>query len=372
MSNIFVDTATIKIVAGDGGNGRVSFRRDKFSPKGGPDGGNGGKGGDVYLIADNNLATLMDFRAKSVFKAQNGEAGGGNDMTGGSGADFYIKVPVGTLAYEGESAVSDLVKSGESFLVAKGGRGGRGNASFKSSVNQTPQQFTYGEKGESKTARLEVKLIADVGLIGLPNAGKSTLINQLTGTNVKTAAYPFTTLKPNLGVMRLKGGRAVVVADIPGLIEGASKGRGLGDEFLRHVERTRLLIHIVDPMLGDPVAGYDVIRKELVDFGAGLDRKPEIVVINKMDVTEVREEFGKIARHLAESVKSGRREIGKRAIPVFGISAATGENVEKLKVEILRALAKESEKPPAASVKPIKRYNIDNLPNRRMVFEMSS
>ena len=331
MANIFVDTAKIRVAAGKGGDGKVSFRREKYVPRGGPDGGNGGKGGDVFFIADNNMATLMDFRAKEVFKAGNGAGGDKKNMTGESASDLFVKVPAGTLVYEilnnERILVGDLVTPGQSLLIAKGGRGGRGNASFKSATNQAPLTFTPGAPGEAKTLVLGVKLIADVGLVGFPNAGKSTLINQLTGANVKTAAYPFTTLTPNLGVLKLAGGRAIIVADIPGLIEGASRGKGLGDDFLRHIERTKILVHIVDPLAGDALALYDAIRKELADYSLDLGRKSEIVVINKLDVTEARADFDRIAR-----------EFGERGILVLGVSAVTGKGVRELKNELLRRI----------------------------------
>ncbi len=381
---MLVDVAKIKVKAGDGGDGHVSFRRAKFIPKGGPDGGDGGDGGDVFLLAEPNMATLRDFRTKPFYEAGDGAEGGRRKKTGEDGADLYIKVPVGTLVYEirdGEEVlVGDLIEGGQKLLICKGGVGGRGNWRFKSSTNQAPRQYTEGTKGESKELRLEIKIIADVGLIGMPNAGKSTLINQLTSSQAKTASYPFTTLSPNLGVLRLNPDQRIVIADIPGLIEGASKGKGLGDEFLRHVERTRLLVHVIDPfgeeygsafsvenagnIVGDVSElaenaweNYNFIRKELSDYSEELVKKEEIVVINKLDITEVRESFEAIRKLF---VKNGAK--------VLGISAATGEGIEDLENILREVLPTLPEKKIFVSEDVIKTYNIRNLPNRRMVF----
>src|SRR3989344_5487685 len=253
-----IDYARVKIKAGDGGDGVVHFRREKYVPKGGPDGGDGGRGGSAYLVANENLTTLMDFRAKSVFKAKDGEKGEKNNRTGASASDLYLEVPIGTLVkvvdrvHKREDLVADLTDVDEKLLIATGGAGGKGNFRFKSSTNQIPLQFTPGEKGEEKDLILEIKLIADVGLIGLPNAGKSTLLNSLTHASAKVGNYPFTTIEPNLGVMDVSSlGVSYALADLPGLIEVAASGKGLGDEFLRHVERTRLLVHMIDPFLAD-------------------------------------------------------------------------------------------------------------------------
>ena len=380
MKNIrqFIDTANIQIKAGDGGDGRVSFRREKFIAKGGPDGGEGGRGGDVYLRADNNMSTLLDFRANPLYKATDGEEGGKKNMTGGDGDDLYINVPIGTLAYEvkpeGDVLVADLDEAHETFLIARGGKGGKGNIRFKSSVNQTPTQYIPGGKGEDKEVRLEVKMVADVGLIGLPNAGKSTLLNRLAHTNVKVASYPFTTLSPNLGTLKYKEGKEIIFADIPGLIEGASTGKGLGDDFLRHVERTRILVHIIDPMgsvsysdeasAGEidlaavTMSAYDVIRKELGDYGSNLVTKKELVVINKMDITEVKEKFPKI-----------KDLFKKRKITALPLSGVTGEGLPEVLDAILKLLSKVPDRVKFETSTPIKLFDISNLPNKRIVFK---
>jgi GTPase len=366
-----IDVAYIKVKGGKGGDGSVSFRREKYLAKGGPDGGDGGKGGDVYFLADNNLATLRDFKSKELFGATDGEAGSKKKMSGGNGADVYIKVPVGTLLYEiknnREVIVCDLAEPGQLFLTAKGGKGGKGNHRFKSSTNQAPLQYTPGYPGEEKKMKLEIRLVADIGLIGMPNVGKSTLINKLTNSNAKVANYPFTTLDPNLGIYRLKSGEDIVIADIPGLIEGASEGKGLGDEFLRHVQRTRLLVHIIDITDGigekdlakHALDKYKIIRGELESYGQGLAEKKEIVVINKVDLTEIKEAFLKI-----------QAKFKTKKIPVFGMSAATGEGIVELMEEVekmLRSIPKTS----FSIAKPVKLYNMSNLPNRRVVFGMS-
>ncbi|MFA6981770.1 MAG: GTPase ObgE [Patescibacteria group bacterium] len=368
---MLIDIAQIKVKAGKGGDGCLSFLRTKRTAFGGPNGGNGGNGGDVYLIADHNLATHMDFRSKEIYKAQNGAPGEGENMHGANGEDLYVRVPTGTLVYELENGkevlVSDMLDDGGTFLMASGGHGGRGNATFKSSTNQAPRETTLGTKGEEKTLKLEIKLIADIGLVGLPNAGKSTLINQLTSANAKTANYPFTTLFPNLGTCKLASGQTVVIADIPGLIEGASEGKGLGDEFLRHIERTRFLIHIVEPQLSEDrkelvasaVKNYQIIRKELQSYRVDLSGKPEIVVINKLDITEVNEAFDEI-------VKSFK----KIKVKVLGISAVTGQGIEELKIEMMKVLEKSPKIQKFEAAQPIKRFNISNLPNKRLVFKI--
>ena len=369
MSNSFVDTAKINIKAGRGGDGKVSFLRERHQPKGGPDGGDGGNGGNVILKVNPNMATLMDFRSKPKHKAKSGIPGGPKNMKGENGDDLVIYVPKGTLIFDikgdSETLVGDLVENGRELRVATGGTGGKGNSRFKSSVNRTPTQYTPGSKGEERNLRLEIKLLADIGLVGFPNAGKSTLINRLTGANAKVADYPFTTLNPNLGVCELKNGNKIIVADLPGLIEGAAEGKGLGDEFLRHIERTRLIVHLIDPFSLDEedlveksLKSYDAIRKELKDHGAQLEEKKEIVVVNKMDITEVREAF--------ESIKEAFKE---RDLDVLGISSLSGDGIDSLLERITQELDEIPEKTIFSVKKPVKVYTINDLPNRRLVFK---
>jgi len=363
-----IDVAKIKVKAGKGGDGVVTFRREKFIPKGGPDGGDGGKGGSVFFVASDNLSTLMDFRSKPIYKAQEGAAGMKKKMSGGDAEDLYVKVPVGTLLYEIrgdlETLVADMNENGKIFKMARGGGGGIGNWRFRSSTNQTPIQYIPGEPGEEKEVKLEVKVIADVGLIGAPNAGKSTLLNRLTSANAKIGNYPFTTLEPNLGVCRYKNDFNFVIADIPGLIEGASQGKGLGDEFLRHVERTRILVHIIDPLEGgedyvqNALAQYKMLRTELKVYGNALTDKVELIVINKLDVTEVKEAFKEI-----------EKAFKKKKLKVFGISALSGEGAADLLDNVVKELQKHPQRPVFDVTRPVKLYNIDNLPNKRMVFK---
>jgi GTP-binding protein len=323
-----IDVAKITVKAGDGGAGRVSFRREKFVPKGGPDGGDGGDGGSVYLVADKDLNTLTPFQYQQRFEAEKGEGGGKAKKHGKNGKDIVIKVPVGTLIKLESQAgrlVADLVKPGQRICVAQGGKGGRGNWHFRSPTNTTPREAEPGQPGEEKELWLELKLLADVGLIGLPNAGKSTLLSVLTKARPKIADYPFTTLEPNLGVMG-----DLVLADIPGLIEGASQGKGLGDQFLRHVERCQLLVHVLDGerlltqtaevILND----YQQIRQELKQYSEDLIQKPELIVLNKIDLLT--------KRQAGEAVKLLKKS--KRTI--VALSAKTTENIEELKKEILK------------------------------------
>lgn len=285
----FVDEAEIHVAAGNGGNGSVSFRREKFIPLGGPDGGNGGAGGNVWLEADENLNTLIDFRHERKFAAQRGENGAGREMTGRGGEDIVIKVPVGTVVtnVETEEEIGDLTEHGQRLLVARGGRGGAGNVNFKSSTNRSPQKATAGQPGEEREIRLELKLLADVGLLGFPNAGKSTFIRAVSAATPKVADYPFTTLHPNLGVVSVGPLKSFVIADIPGVIEGASEGAGLGIQFLKHVSRTSLLLHLVDiaPLDDtDPVEQIKIIERELKNFDAKLSKRPRWLVLNKIDL----------------------------------------------------------------------------------------
>ena len=285
----FVDEATIDVKAGDGGNGAVSFRREKYIPLGGPDGGDGGDGGSVWMVADSGLNTLADFRYERRFRAQRGENGRGRNCTGKAGEDCIIKVPVGTLIYEEdtEELMGDLVEDGQRLLVARGGFHGLGNLRYKSSINRAPRESKPGTPGEHRTLRLELKLLADIGLLGKPNAGKSTLIRSISSAKPKVADYPFTTLYPNLGVVRVEAHRSFVVADIPGLIEGAAEGAGLGVQFLKHLSRTGLLLHLVDvaPLDGsDPVEDVKTIAHELEKFSAELGERERWLVLNKIDM----------------------------------------------------------------------------------------
>jgi GTPase len=326
---MFVDEADIHVAAGHGGAGALSFRREKFIPRGGPDGGNGGKGGSVYLVADPHRNTLVHFRYTSEFAARRGGQGEGAMRTGRDGGDLDVPVPVGTIAYrhdplvaESEELVADLTAAGQRVLVARGGRGGLGNAHFATSTNRAPRKHQPGEPGEEFHLRLRLKLLADMGLVGFPNAGKSTFIARVSAAKPKIADYPFTTLTPNLGVVTLSDDRSFVVADVPGLIEGAHSGHGLGHQFLRHIERTKVLIHLVDVSGAsgrDPVEDFDIIRRELELYNPELLTKPEIVVANKMDAVD-------------DADRVTRLEARARALqlPFFRISAVTGEGVGPL------------------------------------------
>jgi GTP-binding protein len=281
----FIDQAEVQVQAGDGGDGLVAFRREKYVPAGGPSGGNGGRGGSVIFQAAENLQTLLDFRYNHLFKAESGQRGGPNNRTGASGSDRVIEVPCGTMVYDAETdeLLGDLTEPGQILCVAQGGKGGLGNQHFLSNRNRAPERALPGLPGESRFLRMELKLLAEVGIIGLPNAGKSTLIAALSAARPKIADYPFTTLVPNLGVVRKPTGDGTVFADIPGLIEGAHLGTGLGHDFLRHVERTRLLLHLVDATSADPIADYTIIQQELHAYGHGLADRPQILALNKMD-----------------------------------------------------------------------------------------
>lgn len=317
----FLDKAKIKILSGRGGNGMVAWRREKYVDKGGPAGGDGGDGGDVYFVADENMSTLMDFRYQSVFKAEAGVNGRSKSQHGRCGKDLHIKVPVGTMVKDLKTGniIADLNENGKTALVAKGGRGGRGNSRFATSQKRAPQFCEPGEPPIERDLELELKLIADVGLLGMPNAGKSTFISVVSSAKPKIADYPFTTLVPNLGVVTKPSGDGFVVADIPGLIEGASEGVGLGHEFLRHVERCRFLVHIVDLTMENPVENYKKINLELKKHSERLADLYQIVALNKIDVIDEKER------------KERLKEFKKLAKDVFLISAATRENIEELK-----------------------------------------
>ncbi len=284
----FIDRAEIEVIAGNGGDGMVAFRREKYVPAGGPAGGNGGRGGSIYLEADENLQTLLDFQYARIFKAQNGQRGGPNNCTGASGDDLMIRVPCGTVIYnrETDDIIADLTVKGDRVCIAQGGKGGLGNRHFLSNQNRAPDYALPGLEGEHFYLRLELKLIAEVGLVGLPNAGKSTLIAALSSARPKIADYPFTTLVPNLGVVKKPTGDGTVFADIPGLITGAHAGVGLGHEFLRHIERTRILVHVLDATAADPLANYRTIQAELDAYGRGLRDRPQILALNKVDAAD--------------------------------------------------------------------------------------
>ncbi|MDZ7651182.1 MAG: GTPase ObgE [Burkholderiaceae bacterium] len=335
----FIDEARIEVLGGRGGNGCASFRREKFIPKGGPDGGDGGRGGSVWVVADRNINTLIDYRYARKHAAGNGEHGSGADCYGAAGADIELRMPVGTVITDEETGVllADLATHGQRMLLAKGGVGGLGNLHFKSSTNRAPRQKTPGEPGEHRWVRLELKVLADVGLLGLPNAGKSTLIAAVSNARPKIADYPFTTLHPNLGVVRLQAERGFVIADIPGLIEGAAEGAGLGHQFLRHLARTRLLLHVIDvrPLEpeADPVRDARAIVAELKRYDPALHRKPRWLVFNKIDLVPQDER--------AELIGSLRRRFRSKA-PAFAISAATGEGCRELMWAVQRFLFDEA------------------------------
>ncbi len=342
------DTARIHVQAGDGGDGVVSFRREKYVPFGGPDGGDGGKGGSVYLVVNARLNTLNYFRRHRRFTAASGGDGRGKNQTGAAGADVVIEVPAGTIVRDVDSGTvhGDLVRAGQRLLVARGGRAGRGNARFATSTNQAPRLATNGEPGEERTLALELKLLADVGLVGKPNAGKSTFLAATTAARPKIADYPFTTLRPNLGIVDLGSDDGFVLADIPGLIEGASQGAGLGHEFLRHVERTRLLIHLVDGASADPLGDYRVINAELAAFGHGLDGKPQIACLNKIDLPDAQEKWPAFERALQAA-----------GVEVYAISSATRHGTREAlyrALHILRELPVPAVEPAPAEVPVIR------------------
>jgi GTP-binding protein len=322
---MFIDEARILVKAGDGGNGCLAFRREKYVPRGGPSGGDGGRGGDVILVADEHENTLLKFRFNPEHKAERGRHGEGSNRTGADGHDIEVAVPVGTIVYDEATGelLFDFTESGQRLIVAHGGRGGRGNARFATSTHQAPTEHEPGRPGDEKRLRLELKLLADVGLVGFPNAGKSTLISRISAARPKIADYPFTTLEPSLGVVQLENFRSFVVADIPGLIEGAHLGHGLGIQFLRHIERTKLLAHLVDVSDStgrDPVQDFETVMRELASFSEELAAKPMLVIATKMDIAQ---DPGRVS--------SLRQLAGDRGLPYFEISSATGQGIDGLK-----------------------------------------
>jgi GTPase len=325
----FIDQVEIQVQAGNGGDGLVAFRREKYVPAGGPSGGNGGNGGSVILLVDASLQTLLDFRYNHLFKAEDGERGGPKNMTGATGSDRLIEIPCGTMVFDAVTAevLGDLTTPGQSLRVAQGGKGGLGNKHFLSNRNRAPEYSLPGLEGETRTLRLELKLLAEVGIIGLPNAGKSTLISVISSARPKIADYPFTTLIPNLGVVRQPMGDGTVFADIPGLIAGAHLGTGLGHDFLRHIERTRLLLHLIDATSPDAIAAYQTIQSELAAYGHGLSDRPQILVLNKIDAVET-EQLDLLQSDL--SAQAG--------VPVFTISAVARTGLESLLNQVWQTL----------------------------------
>jgi GTP-binding protein len=346
---MFIDTVEIQVRSGNGGNGAVHFRHEKYVPRGGPDGGDGGRGGDVILEVRPTLNTLYSFRHTTRYFANDGKAGAKQKMYGRGAEDLIVYVPPGTIVFDASNGeiLGDMTIPGQQLIVCKGGRGGRGNVHFKSSTNQAPRAAEKGEPGEEKKLRLELKLIADIGIVGIPNAGKSTLLTALTNATPKIAAYPFTTLEPNLGVAVVDENTSIVLADIPGLIEGASQGIGLGHEFLRHIQRTRVLIHLLDGLSEDPVGDFNQINAELSIFDPALAKKPQVVALNKIDQPEVLERWAKI-----------KKQLKKQGVDAIGISALARTDVRELLLSAVQKLA-EAPEPEAIVSLPVYRQPED-------------
>jgi GTP-binding protein len=353
---MFIDEVVIRVKSGKGGNGMVHFRREKYEPRGGPDGGDGGKGGDLILEVSPTLNTLSPFRHQTHYEAPSGGNGARSNMTGRSGKDLVLLVPPGTLVYDRKSGelLGDLTEPAQQLTIVSGGRGGRGNARFATSRDQAPRIAEKGEPAQEKELRLELKLIADVGIVGLPNAGKSTLLSTSTNAKPKIAPYPFTTIEPNLGVAYLDEETSLVLADIPGLIEGAHMGIGLGHDFLRHIQRTRVLIHLLDGLSEDPLSDFAQINTELSLFDAELATKPQVVAFNKMDLTEVQERWPEIQQQLIKRAHLKKED-------VFAVSAATGEGVRDL---LYRAEARLIETPEMPVTEAVPVYRPETDPNQ--------
>ncbi|MCB5230172.1 MAG: GTPase ObgE [Candidatus Cloacimonas sp.] len=332
---MFIDYARIKVVAGSGGNGCVSFRREKFVPKGGPDGGNGGRGGDIIAVGSANVNTLLEYRYLKLFRAERGSHGSGKNQAGKSGVDRELLFPLGTIFFDitdgGKEFIGELENEGDQIILAKGGKGGRGNATYVSSTNQAPRTAEDGGEGEERDIELELKLIADVGLVGFPNAGKSTLLSHVSAARPKIADYPFTTLEPSLGVVQFAEFTTFVMADIPGLIEGAHTGKGLGLQFLRHIERTKTLLYLIDINSEDPVNDYAVLKNELQQYDIYLEKKRHLIGLNKIDTVSEDDRDERIA----QLVKDFKDKVDK---DIIVISAVSGENIEQLKRDLFKMI----------------------------------
>lgn len=338
---MFIDFARIEVTAGKGGNGCLSFRREKFVPKGGPDGGNGGHGGNVIIEGEPNVNTLINFRYNKLFRAKNGVNGGGSNMTGATGDAYIILVPLGTVIYDitdpdNKLKIGDITEAGQQILVAKGGAGGRGNSSYANSINQAPRYSTPGKEGETKKLELELRLMADVGLVGFPNAGKSTLLSSISAARPKIADYEFTTLEPSLGVVQLEGYESFVMADIPGLIEGASQGKGLGIQFLKHIQRTKVLLFLIDINDEDPFNQYEVLRNELITHDPMMDKKPHLIALSKIDTLT--------NENVEEKINNLKKEFSNKLDEeIMAISSVSTKNLDKLKRRLFNIIKREDE-----------------------------